>query len=274
MLRIFPIAVVFASTLVPIAAFAGDGRAADAPKDPCGETNLLATTDRPTFGTNPCVVKAANAIFELGYTNSTVGGVNGAATTTYPSARIRLGLVDRLELVVDLPTQTRVVMRGATVDGIGDLGLGLKYELGHSDKFVYGLAGEAVLPSGSFPFSVNAPSYNGSAQFGYGIAPRVGVGLTLGFANQPSNSTGTTDRRGTTFDGAFAVGVGLTPSTKITAELAHVRDVAHPAQTYGDLFLQQAIGQRYLVDINVGTAFNAIDGVKRHYVGAGLAIHP
>ena len=32
--------------------------------------------------------------------------------------------------------------------------------------------------------------------------------------------------------------------------------------------------QRYLTDINVGMPFNAIDGGKRHYVGAGFVIHP
>src|SRR5271156_262523 len=77
--------------------------------DPCGDTNLLATTDRPTFGTNPCVVKPQTAILEFGYRNTTVPGSPDASNlTSYPQNRTRIGLIRGVELVVDTPSGLRL----------------------------------------------------------------------------------------------------------------------------------------------------------------------
>lgn len=48
----------------------GDVPPAATESAPYGATYLLAWTDRPTFGTNPCFVKPRDAIFEAGYVNS------------------------------------------------------------------------------------------------------------------------------------------------------------------------------------------------------------
>jgi hypothetical protein len=243
------------------------------PPDPCGATNLLATTDRPTFGTNPCVVKAANAIIEVGYRNlsdpSLASGVYG-----FPNARVRAGLFDNVELVIDVPTNERLRRGVPGAQGFSDAGFGLKWEIGHTSNVVYGVAGEAVLPSGSAPFTAQSPSYNGSFQAGWGFAKHAGAGVTLGFVDQPYTASTSLPRRASTFAGAFAVGYGFTPSTKLTAEVANNRAPGAVSQTYGDLFLQQLITQRVLIDVNAGTAFNAVIGSKSHYVGGGIAVHP
>jgi hypothetical protein len=123
-------------------AYADTTPSADAPTaivdatDPCGDTDLLATTDRPTFGTNPCVVKPGAAIVEFGNRNTTTSGPSGSNQTSYPQNRDRIGLFPQVELVLDLPSALRLTTASASVEGSSNIGTGLKYEFGYFGSFV------------------------------------------------------------------------------------------------------------------------------------------
>lgn len=85
--------------------------------------NEFARDDRPPHIWNePLRVKAANAIFERVHIRA--------------PADILLGLLNRLELVVDVRSETRFGRRNAVAEGV---------------------TGESVLPSGSAPLTAQLP---------------------------------------------------------------------------------------------------------------------
>lgn len=244
--------------------------------DPCGDTDLLATTDRPTFGTNPCVVKYKDTVVELGYRNTTTSDApNSARSSTYPQPRTRIGIAPNLEVVLDFPSAQHFASNGTLVSGESNIGTGLKYELGYGSRWVHGIAAEAVYPTGSTGFTTGLPSYNGSYQAGYAILPGLGVGGTLGFNTFSSpNPAGGKNVGTTAFTPAFQVGGVIASQTKLTVELAHSTSAGPrtSGQSFADAFLQHAFGRNFLVDINGGTRFNVVNGTHQHYVGAGGSI--
>lgn len=268
----------FVATLALTACVALGGHAAQADPasvpaaDPCGDTNLLATTDRPTFGTNPCVVKPQAAIAEFGYRNVTSSGPNGASVSSAPNNRDRIGLFPHVELVIDAPSAVRTTSRGAVVSGDSNLGTGLKYEFGYFGNFVHGVAAEAVYPTGSAAFSGGLPSFNGSYQIGGGIVKNVGFNLTLGFNSFSSpNPAGGKNVSTTAFEPTFILGGAIAPATKLNVEIAG-NSSGGPGtggRYFGNVFLQHQFTRNVLIDIEATQRFTVIDGTHSHYVGVG-----
>jgi hypothetical protein len=261
---------------VPAASASPMNAASVAGSDPCGDTNLLATTDRPTFGTNPCVVKPRDAIIEIGYKNTTTtGDARTSEQSSYPENRDRIGLVKNLELVLDVPTDLRSTASGTSINGLSNLGTGLKYEIGHFGTFVHGVAAEAVYPTGDSRFTNGLPSFNGSYQIGGAILPNLGFNLTLGF-----NSFSTPgDRSGknvttTAFAPSFIVGGRVAPETKLNVEVANASSSGPgtSGQYFGNVFLQHQFSSFLLLDVEVAQRLTVVDGSHQHYVGAGAAV--
>jgi len=244
--------------------------------DPCGDTNLLATTDRPTFGTNPCVVKVDDVIAEFGYRNTTTvsNGVN-SELASYPANRTRIGFAQHLELVLDLPTDLRSNTLGSRVTGDSGIGTGLKYEFGYFGNFVQGIAGEAVYPTGSTAFSNGLPAFNGSYQIGGGIIPNVGFNLTLGFNSFSSvNPAGGKNVGTTAFQPTFILGGLVAPQTKLNVEVANIssQGPGTSGQYFGNVFLQHQVSSFFLLDVEAAQRFTVTNGSHQHYVGAGASI--
>jgi hypothetical protein len=243
--------------------------------DPCGDTNLLATTDRPTFGTNPCVVKPATAIVEFGYRNTVTSGEDSARRSSVPQNRDRVGLFPHVELVLDPPSVLTASGNGASITGSSNFGAGLKYEFGYFGNFVHGIAGEVVLPTGGPPFSSGLPSFNGSYQIGGGIVKNVGFNLTLGFNTFSSpNPGGGKNVQSTAFAPTFILGALVAPQTKLNVEVANSSSngLGTSGQYYGNIFLQHQFTEYFLLDVEAAQRFTIVDGRHEHYVGVGGSI--
>jgi len=246
---------------------------APAATDPCGDDNLLATTDRPTFGTNPCVVKDGNSNVEFGYKNTTTSGSpGGTRSVSYPEARERSGILPNLELVLDLPSQVEFGSPAGRIGTDSNFGAGLKYELGYSQNFVHGIAGEVVFPSGT---AGGFPSFNGSYQIGGSILPGLGANLTLGFNTFSSpNPAGGKNVTTTSFQPTFIVGGLVAPETKLSVEAA-LSTSSGPGTSgryFGNVFLQHQFTKNLLIDIEAAQRFTVVDRAHQHYIGAGGAI--
>jgi hypothetical protein len=264
-----------AASASPAPSPAATGAATAAPADPCGDTDLLGTTDRPTFGTNPCVVKPQAAIVELGYRNTTTSnGANSARVAGYPLNRYRIGFAPHLELILDLPTD--LVTSGATPrSGDSNLGTGLKYEIGYFGSFVHGFAAEAVYPTGSTAFSNGFPSFNGSYQIGGTIARNLGFNLTLGFNSFSSTGpAGGKNVATTAFAPTLIVGGVIAPATKLNVEIANSSSngPGSSGQYFANVFAQHQVSKGLLIDAEAEQRLTVVHGAHQHYVGAGLAI--
>jgi hypothetical protein len=243
------------------------------PADPCGDSNLLATTDRPTFGTNPCVVKPQTVIAEFGYRNTTTSGTGGGSNlTSYPGNRDRIGLLPHLELVLDTPTSLRLAAAGSLTTGDSNIGTGLKYEFGYFGNFVHGVAAEVVYPTSSAPFSNGLPSFNESYQIGGGIVRNVGFNLTLGFNSfSTPNPAGGKNVSTTAFQPTFILGGMIAPGTKLNVEVAN-NSSSGPntsGQYFGNVFLQHQFAKFLLIDAEAAQRFTVVNGNHVHYFGAG-----
>jgi hypothetical protein len=242
--------------------------------DPCGDTNLLATTDRPTFGTNPCVVKPLNTIVELGYRNTTTSGEGASRVAAFPENRDRIGLFPHVELVLDLPSELRLAANNTTTVGESNIGTGLKYEFGYFGSFVHGIAAEVVYPTASAPFSNGLPSFNESYQIGGGIAKNVGFNLTLGFNSfSTPSAVGAKNVSTTAFDPTFILGGLVAPDTKLNVEVANDSSggPGTGGQYLGNVFLQHQFTRAVLVDVEAEQSLTTRSGVHSHYIGAGGA---
>jgi hypothetical protein len=241
--------------------------------DPCGDTDLLATTDRPTFGTNPCVVKPGAAIVEFCYRNTSTSGPSGSNQTSYPQNRDRVGLFSHVELVLDLPSALRLTTAGASVQGSSDIGTGLKYEFGYFGSFVQGIAAEVVYPTtASGPFSDGRPSFNESYQIGGGIIKNVDFNLTLGantFSSPNAFAPGNTTT--TAFQPTFILGALVAPKTKLNVEVANSSSSGPftSGQFFGNIFLQHQFAKFILVDVEAAQRFTVVNGTHLSYFGAG-----
>jgi hypothetical protein len=241
--------------------------------DPCGDSNLLATTDRPTFGTNPCAVKPQTAILEFGYRNTTVSGSPGASNlSSYPQNRTRIGLIRDVELVIDTPSALRLTSGGTSLTGDSNIGTGLKWELGYFGSFVDGIAAEVVSPTASAGFTNGLPSFNGSYQIGGGIVKNVGFNLTLGFNSFSSpNPAGGKNVSTTAFQPTLILGGLVAPQTKLNVEVANSSSSGPgtSGQYYGNVFLQHQFAKLVLLDIEAAQRFTVVKGAHQHYFGFG-----
>ncbi len=243
--------------------------------DPCGDTNLLATTDRPTFGTNPCVVKPQEAIVELGYRNTTTSGADASHVAAFPENRDRIGLLPHVELVLDLPSELRLAASGTTTVGQSNIGSGLKYEFGYFGSFVHGIAAEVVYPTASAPFTNGLPSFNESYQIGGGIVKNVGFNLTVGFNSFATPAAaGGKNASTTAFDPTLILGGAVAPNTKLNVEVANnsSNGPGSSGQYFGNIFLQHQFTRAVLVDVEVEQRLTTVNGTHAHYIGAGGAL--
>ncbi len=245
--------------------------------DPCGDTNLLATTDRPTFGTNPCVVKPQTEIAEFGYRNTTTSGSVGASNlSTWPQNRDRIGLFPNVELVLDTPTVLRLTGDGATITGISNVGTGLKYEFGYFGSFVDGIAAEVVYPTANHAaFTNGLPSFNESYQIGGGIVKNLGFNLTLGFNSFSSPGLlGGKNVSTTAFQPTLILGGVIAPQTKLNVEVANSSSSGPgtAGQYYGNIFLQHQFAKWILLDVEAAQRFTVVNGMHQYYIGAGGSV--
>jgi len=276
LLASFCLTALIAGASVPVGAQTPQGTlASPAPAgDPCGDTNLLATTDRPTFGTNPCVVKPQDAIVEVGYTNTTTSGAGASRIAAFPANRDRIGILPHVELVLDLPSELRLAANDTTIVGQSNIGTGLKYEFGYFGSFVHGIAAEVVYPTAAAPFTNGLPSFNESYQIGGGIVKNVGFNLTVGFNSfSTPSAAGAKNVSTTAFDPTFILGGLVAPDTKLNVEVANGSSSGPGTggRYFGNLFLQHQFAKAVLVDVEVEQSLTTVNGAHSHYIGAGGA---
>ncbi len=259
----------------PAACFA-QGNAQVPPADPCGDSNLLATTDRPTFGTNPCVVKPQSVVAEFGYKNSILSSPTGTSiTSAAPNNRDRIGLLPHVELVLDLPSSLRTAAAGGVTSASSSLGTGLKYEFGYFGAFVHGIAAEATYPTDSTIAPSGLPSFNGSYQIGGPIVRNVGFNLTLGFDSFATpNPAGGKNLGTTAFAPTLIVGGAVAPATKLNVEVANFSSSGPgtAGRYYGNVFLVHQFATSLLIDVEAAERLTLVNGAHEHYLGAGGSI--
>ncbi len=248
--------------------------ASAAPAPDICSSGLGAVVGRPTQTTSPCVVTPGRVLIESGYQTQAVDVAGGSyAFQSYPLATIRVGTKLRnVEFDVIPPG----AIRSGGVDATADAGAGVRWQIGSTPGFAYGVSAIATAPTGSDPAanpnglgSANAGTYtaNASAQGALGTA--FGYGATLSVARLTGY---------TSVLPSLDVTMALPSSYTLAVEAfrqSNGEGAATPGHTWFDAALEKGIGNAQL-DLNYG-ASNRVSpapgapGVRRRYAGFGVS---
>ena len=236
------------------------------PSDPC--TSLSALVTRPTVTNAVCTVRPNHVEIEGGYQNTTAPDAGN--TVIYPQALVRVGTaVPALEVQVT-PPQAMRTSAGGTLTGTTDTGFGLKYVLGYTPTFSYGVQANWTVPTGSAAFSAGATQSIYALQAGYTLSPA--FSLFGGVQDQLLAAGGA---RYGSFVPTLGVSAALPGSTSLYAEIAQFTKALGPGSATRTQYItgvSHGVGPRLQVDAEAGWSPTTATGRYR-YVGFGFGAY-
>ena len=260
----------FGATVLALSA--SGARAESLIADPCaGSSGLLALIDRPTVADNPCAVPPRSVVVEGGVQWSAARG--GGRAVNLPEAVVRVGLDGRNELVVLAPNFFRQAGSGADASGFGAATVGLKHELGYTERWLGAIEALATLPSGSAAYGSQHVGVAVNGIVSYAASDHVGLSLMLGVSSQ-----------------TLAKADGGTRYFSVNPDFVATWVPVDRIQFYGEVYGQTRTGPGersgwnvdggvlYLVapdivvDTEVGRRLAGNLGGFRHYVGVGFGV--
>lgn len=258
-----PAAVLLASLLTlaaPLPAYAAHGAV-------CHDASLRAVANRTHGRLNACVVKRRQLIMETTYYQN-ASKVGGTALAAFPETRLRYGVARNLEVFVDAPSEiAKSGLAGAGVYLMTHAGFGAKYEFAHVRGTVYSLSLESRPPMSVFANTDLVASSDARLSATWAPSVRSSVGAEIGMLNYATRGG---HRAAATAGISFTQ--ALNARTSLSAEFA-TQSVAAPgaaARATGTIGLSRALTPHLLVNLELGTTFNATGGSKPHYFGFGF----
>jgi hypothetical protein len=213
-------------------------------------------TDRPDFTESPFAVAPHRVQLEMGYTfaYSSDGG-DRRTGQTIGVGLVRVGLVDRLELRIDVPSIELLSRNPGDDDaGVSDSGLGIKLELAEQDGWIpsLGLIVAASLPTGSDPFSLDTVVPAVTFAWSYSLGDVYTLSGNFGIANPA-------DEAGRFTEGSASLSLGA--------------ELAERVGCYAEYYVILASGGRDEAhNINGGLTYMVTDDLQLDFrVGAGLS---
>jgi hypothetical protein len=244
-----------------------------APSDPCG--SILSIVTRPTVTTSVCTVRLHNVLLESGYTNTQATGAGGGTSVAYPQAYLRFGSSDpHLEFDVTPPSTNASTVGGATAGGTSDVGLGAKYELGYSARWLYGVNAAVTYPTGSRAFSAGADQYAGNFNWSYSVNQVIGLSGTVGFNSLAGLNSANVPQSYFAFIPSLVASSSLPGPSEFYVEYTYFSRAG--AGLCGKSLIDSAFlrdfGNSIQLDVEYGFSPTSLDGQRQHYVGAGASI--
>jgi len=244
-----------------------------APSDPCG--SILSIVNRPTFGTGVCTVRTGHADLENGYTNTVTTGPGGGNTATYPQSLIRIGTFDpHLDFEVGPVAENHSSVGGIAANGLSDLSIGAKYELGYTSNADWGVNAVVTIPTGATAFSAGNAQYTGNFNWGYTLNSEFSLSGTLGFnAFSAYNSAGH-PQSFFAFTPTLEISAALPGGpSQLSAEYAYFSQAGPNlgSKSFVDFIYQRDFGPHVQFDVEYGFSPTVLNAQKQHYVGAGLS---
>ncbi|MGA8534219.1 MAG: hypothetical protein WB615_08955 [Candidatus Tumulicola sp.] len=244
-----------------------------APSDPCG--SILSIVNRPTFGTGVCTVRSGHFDIENGYTNTVTTGPGGGNTTAYPQSLIRVGTFDNhLDFEVGPITTNRSSVGGIVANGMSDLSIGAKYELGYTSNADWGVNAVVTIPTGATAFSAGNAQYTGNFNWGYTINSEFGLAGTLGFNAFSAYNSGGVPQSYFAFTPTLELSAALPGGpSQVSAEYAYFSQAGPNlgSKSFFDFVYQRDFGSHLQFDVEYGFSPTLLNGQQQHYVGAGLS---
>jgi hypothetical protein len=239
------------------------------PADVCLTQSPAFTIDDLSGIAAPCVAAPGTLIVEtLYYQNAS--RIGGSALAAYPLFRLRTGILRRLEVVVDAPSQ----IAESGPHGIGlypttHFGFGFNYAVASSPRAAVAVGVEALPPNSRFSVTQTQAKYILDMTAGF----RLTAHSTLSAIATGASSLSVGLQR---IDPAAAVRYAYDTSsaTQVSTDVGERVVARHTvAQSYGDVAVNQRLRKNITFDVGLGTAFNMVSNAKAHYLASGLNFH-
>jgi len=202
-----------------------------------------------------------------------VTGTGGGVTASYPAALLRIGLSQNADLEITPPAFNRSSIGGSTVTGSSDAGIGAKWELGYTDKAVWGLNTQVRAPTGTSVFSAGRSQYTANANWGYTLNSAFSLNGTFSFNSLAGMNANGQIQSYSAFIPSAYLAAALPNNAQVFGEYAHFSHggPGMPAKGIVDFGYQRDFGANVQFDVEYGFQTDALNGQRVHYVGAGLS---
>ncbi len=162
----------------------------------------------------------------------------------------------------------------ARTAGVTDSGLGAKYELAASKRWIVGIDGLYAPPTGSAFLTAGNATLTGNLDVAYALSEATGLGTTIAVSSTGGFAPdGTHARYGVTTP-SFVATTRPAPNTQLYAEYVYVSKIAaaQGGRAFADGGIQQLLGTNFELDVEYGHSFIASTLLRFQYVGAGLVL--
>lgn len=251
---------------------AASGLAQSSTHDPCGgDKALLAILDRPTVGDSACVVPNGNLVLELGAKRGK--SHDGNRGFSLPEAEFRFGVPADNELVFLPSNYLHQSGSDTAIAGSGPTVVGIKHELGYTDKWLGAVESLITLPSGSAAFGSAGAGVAFNGIVSYNPTSDTGLSMMFGVSNQTLPRQGGGGRY-TSFNPDVVATWAPADRWQLYVEV-YGQSRTSPSEGMGwnaDCGLQYLVTPNVEVDLSVGFKLAGKLGDFRNYVGVGLGL--
>ncbi len=235
----------------------------------CQTANAAFTADDLSGITAPCAEqRGAIAIETLYFQNAS--RVGGTALAAYPLFRVRTGILPRVELLVDTPSQVAESgPRGTGLYPMTHFGYGANYTFLSGGRSAAGAGIEMVPPNSRFATSQSQPKYVVDLSAGYRVNARSTVSAIATGAS--SRSVGF-ERIAPSL--AVRESYDTSGTTEITTDLGTRVVTRHGVpQSFGDVAVNERLRKDLRFSVGLGTTFNPVSNAKAHYLASGFNLN-
>jgi hypothetical protein len=223
-------------------------------------------TDRPDFTESTQTVAPGLVQIEAGLTYTDTG----LDQFELPEALFRIGLIENLELRIEVPNYTTVDTPGDNVDGFSDGSIGVKVHLADQNGALpdLGLIASASLPVGKEAFSSDNVDPTLTLAWAYDLDSGYSIGGNVGV----TSSDGGGDDRFLETAYSFAAGIPLTESWSAYVEYYGLSFLSsdEDSEHYMNGGFTYLVNNNLQLDWRIG--FGLTDNSDDLFTGAGLSV--
>lgn len=223
-------------------------------------------TDRPDFTESASTVAPGFLQLEAGYTFTRTGEVR---QHDVGEALLRVGVGDRIEIRLGVPTYGSVETGGGDEDGFGDGSVGLKVGLfeprGEGAPRTAVLIGTS-LPTGSDALGASGLQPGATLALAWDLPRGLGLGVNLGYESVEEDGRDIGRAKG-----SVALGIPVSgPVGAFVEGYLLVPEGSRDAEPFLDGGFTVLLNRDLQLDVRLGTGFEGPD--PDYFAGAGLAV--
>lgn len=233
----------------------------------CDASRSFALADDLNGFSSPCATRPGSIAVDAVYLQN-ASSVGGTALAAFPMVHLRTGVLSRLQLVLDAPSQiAESKPGGGGLWPVSHFGYGLDYTFLQTQRMAIALNTEVLPPATVFAPNQNQSKYQLGLTSDFQLTPRFALGVSAS-----GTSSGTAGLERVLPALAVRTAFDLSRYTQVVASLGtRIAGRREVAQSNGNISLNERLRKNTLLGIGIGTSFNPVANAKVHYLASGLS---